>query len=141
VDAVTQGASGSVTTDGTRVTYTPALGFVGTDSFDVTITDGNGGTLTITVSVLVNGNPVGDDLDAVTQAGTPVTIDVLAGVTDPNGDAVTIDSVTQGANGSVNISGGEVVYTPAPGFSGTDSFTVTVQDGNGGSLTITSPSP
>ncbi|PKN82774.1 MAG: hypothetical protein CVU47_01710 [Chloroflexi bacterium HGW-Chloroflexi-9] len=137
VDAVTQGASGSVTTDGTEVTYTPVTGFSGTDTFDVTVTDGNGGTLTITVSVLVNGNPVGTDVNASTQAGTPVTIDILAGITDPDGDAVTIDSVTQGANGSVTISGGEVVYTPAPGFSGTDTFTVTVEDENGGTLTIT----
>ncbi|MDO9444496.1 MAG: Ig-like domain-containing protein, partial [Dehalococcoidia bacterium] len=137
VDVVTQGANGSVTTDGTEVTYTPDAGFSGTDTFNVTITDGNGGTLTITVSVLVNGNPVGSDASASTQAETPVSIDILGSITDPDGDDVEIASVTQGANGSVTIAGGEVVYTPAPGFSGTDSFTVTVQDENGGSLTIT----
>jgi len=134
---VTQGTNGSVTISGGEVVYTPAPGFSGTDSFTVTVEDEDGGTATLTVTVLVNGNPVGEDIDAATQAGTPVTIDVLAGVTDPNGDVVTIDSVTQGANGSVTISGGEVVYTPAPGFSGTDFFTVTVEDENGGTLTIT----
>ncbi len=137
VESVTQGANGSVTIDGGNVVYTPAPGFSGTDSFDVTIGDGNGGTVTITVAVTVNGSPVGSDASASTQQDTPVTIDILGGVTDPDGDAMEISAVTQGTNGSVTISGGNVVYTPNAGFSGTDTFTVTITDENGGSLTIT----
>ncbi|MEM9753340.1 MAG: Ig-like domain-containing protein, partial [Planctomycetota bacterium] len=54
VSAVTQGINGSVTNNGTDVTYTPNTGFTGSDSFTYTVSDGNGGTDTATVSVTVN---------------------------------------------------------------------------------------
>ncbi len=62
----------------------------------------------------------------------PVTIDVLANDTDPDLDASGVDSVTQGANGSVVNNGTDVTYTPNSGWSGVDTFTYTVTDGNGG---------
>jgi hypothetical protein len=37
------------------VTYTPTAGYFGPDSFTYTISDGNGGTATATVSITVNG--------------------------------------------------------------------------------------
>lgn len=54
VDA-TSTEGGTITTDGTTVTYTPLAGFDGTDTFTYTISDGNGGTDTATVSVTVTG--------------------------------------------------------------------------------------
>jgi uncharacterized repeat protein (TIGR01451 family) len=53
VNSVTQGTHGSVTNNGSDVTYTPDPGFNGTDSFTYTISDGNGGTDTATVTVTV----------------------------------------------------------------------------------------
>jgi len=53
VDSVTQGTNGLVINNGSNVTYTPALNFTGTDSFNYTISDGNGGTATATVNVTV----------------------------------------------------------------------------------------
>ena len=53
ISSVTQGANGSVTTNGTTVTYTPNAGFSGADGFTYTITDGNGGNATATVAVTV----------------------------------------------------------------------------------------
>lgn len=50
----TTAKGGSVTTNGDTVSYTPAAGFVGTDSFDYTITDDGGLTATATVTVEVN---------------------------------------------------------------------------------------
>jgi VCBS repeat-containing protein len=59
VNSVTQGSHGSVTNNGSDVTYTPDPGFTGTDSFTYTISDGNGGTDTATVTVAVdNPEPV-----------------------------------------------------------------------------------
>jgi hypothetical protein len=146
VTAVTQGANGTVTIDpvsGNPV-YTPDADFNGTDTFTYTVDDGNGGTDTATVTVTVgavNDPPVATDDSVSTDEDTPVTIDVLPNDSDPDGDTLTITSVTQGANGTVEIDpvSGNPVYTPDADFSGTDTFTYTVDDGNGGtdSATVT----
>jgi hypothetical protein len=79
VTATTQGANGSVTTDGTTATYTPVAGFAGTDTFTYTISDGHGGTATATVTVIVTKRVVtvtassasvlyGDPVPAVTPS-------------------------------------------------------------------------
>lgn len=59
VSAVSQGLHGSVTINPDRtVTYTPAAGFTGFDSFSYTADDGRGGSATATARVLVGGRPV-----------------------------------------------------------------------------------
>jgi len=85
----------------------------------------------------VNDPPVAVDDSDTTPEDTPVTIDVLNNDYDIDGDTLTVDSVTQGANGSVINNGSNVTYTPDPGFNGTDSFTYTISDGNGGTDTAT----
>ncbi len=63
---------------------------------------------------------------------------MLANDSDPDGDALTVASVTQGTDGGVTDNGdGTLTYTPDAGFTGTDSFTYTIDDGNGGSDTAT----
>ncbi len=80
----------------------------------------------------INQPPVASDDSATTPADTPVVIDVLANDTDPNGDPLTVDSVTQGGNGAVTNNGGDVTYSPNASWTGVDTFTYTVTDGNGG---------
>lgn len=63
------------------------------------------------------------DDTATTPQGTAVSVPVLANDT---ATAPTISGVTQPANGTATISGGNVIYTPAAGLSGTDTFTYTV---------------
>jgi VCBS repeat-containing protein len=55
LDSVGPAGNGSITDNGSSVTYTPNPGFTGTDSFDYTISDGKGGTDTATVTVTVTG--------------------------------------------------------------------------------------
>lgn len=70
-------------------------------------------------------------------AGQTTTIDVLASASDPDGDALSIESVTDPANGTAEIGDdgtgrrrADIVrYTPDAGFVGEDSFDVTVTDG------------
>lgn len=144
--SVTQPANGSVVNNGDSVIYTPNPGFAGTDTFTYTIQDSDGNTSTATVTVTVeqdtppidqNNPPDAVDDRAVTNRNTPVTIDVLANDSDPDGDDLTITAVTQGEHGSVVNNGGDVTYTPDQGFRGTDTFTYTISDGNGGSDTAT----
>ena len=91
-------------------------------------------TITITNA---NDPPVAVDDSDTTPADTPVTIDVLDNDSDSDGDTLTVDSLTQGTNGSVINNGSDVTYTPDPGFNGVDSFTYTISDGNGGTDTAT----
>ncbi|MEZ4672812.1 MAG: Ig-like domain-containing protein [Caldilineaceae bacterium] len=61
-----------------------------------------------------------------------VLIDVLANDGDPNGDALNISIDGPPQHGTAVVQEGKVFYTPAAGFSGTDSFTYIVSDGRGG---------
>jgi len=56
VTAVTQGANGSVSTNGTTVTYTPNADFFGSDSYTYTIEDSDGASATATVSITVTAS-------------------------------------------------------------------------------------
>jgi subtilisin-like proprotein convertase family protein len=85
-----------------------------------------------------NDPPVAEDDTATTDEDTVVDIDVLANDTDADGDPLTVDSFTQGANGTVVDSGsGILTYTPDANFNGSDSFTYTINDGRGGTDTAT----
>ena len=81
-----------------------------------------------------------------TSPGTPATIAVLANDTDADGDTLSLKSVGSPAHGATKANAdGTVTYTPAPGYTGTDSFTYVVADGKGGtangtvSVTVASP--
>jgi hypothetical protein len=132
VDSVTQPANGTVVNNGTDVTYTPDADWNGSDSFTYTVTDGvltDTATVTVTV-VAVNDAPVAtDDPAAGTTEDAPTTVDVLANDSDVDLDALSVDSVTQPANGTVVNNGTDVTYTPDTNFNGTDTFTYTVTDG------------
>jgi uncharacterized repeat protein (TIGR01451 family) len=134
VTDVTDGENGTVVidADGT-VTYTPDTGFSGIDTFTYTATDGDGQTITQTVTVTVT--PVGANDTASTPTNTPVTVEVLEN--DPSGPSLTVTSVTDGANGTVEFDAveGTVTYTPDTGFSGTDTFTYTACDDAGQCVT------
>ncbi|HEX3148672.1 MAG TPA: Ig-like domain-containing protein [Gemmataceae bacterium] len=140
VTSVTQGAHGSVTFTASGVTYTPATNYNGFDSFTYTISDGNGGSTTATVAITVNAvndPPTAFNDSATTNEDTAVSVAVLTNDTDVENDPLTVVSVTQGAHGAVTFTASGVTYTPAANFNGSDSFTYTISDGNGGSATGT----
>ena len=140
--AVTRGPEhGTITIDPTtgRYTYVPAAGYHGADSFDVTISDGHGGSVTVTVPVVVtavNHAPTGSDQAVATNEDTPISGRVEG--RDPDGDSLTYSKGTDPSHGTVTVhADGSYTYTPAPDFHGTDSFTVTIDDGQGGATTST----
>jgi hypothetical protein len=59
ITSVTQGAHGAVTITGggTTVSYVPAAGYSGSDTFTYTVGDGNGGSATGTVTITVIATP------------------------------------------------------------------------------------
>ncbi len=136
VDAVTQGAHGTVVHDGSSVTYTPDANFHGPDSFTYTVSDGQGGTDVATVNVdvaSVNDGPVAVDDSTTTDEDVAATIDVLVNDTDVEGDSLSVTAVGAPSHGTAVINPDDTItYTPDTGFSGEDSFSYTVDDGNGG---------
>src|SRR5205085_9642387 len=85
------------------------------------------------LSAAADPTPINDN--AVTTAGQPVTIDVLANDFDPDDDGLFVASVRQPAHGTVTVNANNTVtYLPNNGFVGTDQFTYLAKDdGPGGS--------
>ena len=136
VQSFTNPAHGTVSKDSQNVlTYTPAIGFSGADSFTYTISDGKGHTAVATVNLIVNAPPNGAPTavadTATTTYGTQVTIQVLSNDTDPDNDLLTLIDSTNGTNGTVSFSDSAITYKPNAGFSGEDSFSYTITDGHG----------
>ena len=136
--------SSAVTTDATcSATFNVVLPVAvpAGQSITATATDPGGNTSEFSgcVQVVLSNTPPDAVNDAVTtNEDTSVTINVLANDSDPDGDALSVTSFTQGANGSVTSgSGGALIYTPNANYNGTDSFTYTISDGNGGADTAT----
>jgi large repetitive protein len=103
-------------------------------------------TATITLADPVNQPPTAFKDIVTTNEDTPVTINVLANDTDPDGDPRSLDSFTNPTNGTVtrndnntpdNLTDDQLVYTPNANYNGSDSFTYTISDGNGGTATAT----
>ncbi|MEB8432155.1 Ig-like domain-containing protein [Cocleimonas sp. KMM 6892] len=141
---VSDPAHGSAVIRGGQIIYTPDAGYVGTDSFTYTISDGNGGTATATETITITGStspsnssPVATDDNATTPVNQAVTLTTLSNDTDPDGDALTISNVSNPQNGTAVIRGGEIIYTPDTDFVGTETFTYTISDGNGNTATAT----
>ncbi len=136
-----------IRTDG-KLTYTPDRDFNGTGTISYTISDGNGGTDTATVTINVsprNDQPEAGDDDATTNEDTPTTGKVLGNDFDVDGDRISVvglngvlgdDNVETNNGGLVTIdAGGNFEYDPNGAFeylqqgeSATDRFTYTITD-------------
>ena len=126
---------GSVTITNTATgtfTYTPVTGYAGADSFTFNTTDedntiSNTATENVTVTDVV---ATADNGNVSTNAGVPGngTLYATLGYT---GQTLTFAMVTGPTHGTVTITNaatGAFTYTPATGYSGSDSFTFTATD-------------
>lgn len=117
------------------VTYTPGAGFVGTDAFQFTVSDGTDTSTPGTVDIVVLSEaPTATAVMVQTPKNTAVTVNLTGD--DPNGDPLTFAIAANPANGvlgPVNQTGpttATVLYTPNNAFTGMDGFTYTVNDGD-----------
>ncbi len=126
ITGVTDPAHGAAAISSGEIDYTPDAAFHGTDSFDYTVEYSTSGTSTATVSVVVNDPPIAVDDPGPAcftpngfGGGFPVREDyvgpaaptdylvnfgscsVLGNDTDPNGDPLTWEIVSQPAHGHV----------------------------------------
>jgi hypothetical protein len=132
-------ANGSLSDNGDgTITYTPAPDFNGPDSFVYEICDILSACATATVSITVdpvNDPPVANNDSASTPEDTPVTIDVAANDTDPDGnlDRAMANTACAGCAGPssgtlVNNVNGTFTFTPNPDYNGPDSFVYEICD-------------
>jgi len=92
----------------------------------------------IRVQIVADGQPnrppVARPDSTRTPFGQVLAIPAIANDSDPDGDAIRVESVTrQPVNGRVELDEltGEIIYTPAPQFSGTDRFSYSIVDAFG----------
>jgi len=139
IESTTQASNGTVVNNGSVLTYVPNNGFIGSDSFSYTVVDGEGGSATATVNItVINIAPVAADDSINAESGQAVNITVLDNDVDQDGGVLSVVGVTQPANGQVTINNdGSITYLSATGFEGSDSFTYTISDGDGGESTAT----
>jgi hypothetical protein len=134
ITVATPPAHGMVTLSGTTASYTPAPGFVGTDSFTYVVA-GPGGTSqaqTVTITVSPPPPPMGAPASTTTPYGASVSIPLSV-----SGIYTTISVAMPPAHGTVAISGTTATYTPTSGFFGTDTFTYVVVGPGGTSQAVT----
>ncbi|MCP3063673.1 Ig-like domain-containing protein [Myxococcus sp. K38C18041901] len=127
---------GSVTLDGQNVTFTPEANFFGTATFQYRVTD-RASFSTATVRVTVN--PVNDAPVAVADS-VLASVDVAQRIPaatllfndgDVEGDALALTGVSNARNGTVELVGDAVRFTPASGFVGAARFDYQVADTHG----------
>jgi VCBS repeat-containing protein len=122
-----------------------------TDTFAITVTDGHGGSTAVPVSVAItpaNTAPTGTASAGIPNPATGVVTGQVTG-SDAESDALTYIGTASTAKGAVIVnSNGSFSYTPtavarhdassqtATNADKTDSFTVTITDGHGGSIAV-----
>jgi Ca2+-binding RTX toxin-like protein len=129
--------------DAGNVVFTPTANYSGPASFTYTVEDGQGGSSTATVIVNVapgNASPVAVGESVTAAEDVPLVLApaaLLGNDADADGDALTIVAVGNAVHGTVALSGGNVVFTPAANYNGPANFSYTVSDGQGGTSTAT----
>jgi hypothetical protein len=145
VGATNAGGAATITPGGGSVTYSPAGDYFGTETFTYTVEDGSSAMDTANVTITVdnvNDNPVAvDDVFSVSEDSADNVLDVLSNDNDgpDSGETLTILAVGAADNGgTVTVdSGTQLLYSPMAGANGTETFTYTISDGNGGNAMAT----
>ncbi|KQW31282.1 hypothetical protein ASE36_03175 [Rhizobium sp. Root274] len=133
--------NGTATMSGLTIAYTPTPGFYGSDSIGYVAYNVSGGSNVATIRVTVT---------KTAPTATDQTVSVAANSTD---NAVTLSTtgivdhseiISDPSRGTASLSGTSLTYTPASGYSGTDSLTHRVANDGGydeATMTITVTAP
>ena len=119
--------------------FVPDANWHGTTGFQWYASDGNLGSDTAVVSIVVNplnDAPVIQQGDsAAYQTDEDNSLNQVLDATDAENDELTWSIAVAPTQGSAGVTAGMVDYTPSLNFHGVDSFVVQVSDGNGGAAT------
>ena len=130
-------SNGVLTGSAPNLRYKANPGFVGTDSFRYRANDGTDESNTATVTLIIGAvnRPQADDQTVSTAPDTPVNI-TLTG-SDPFSNSLTFVIVSGPEHGTLDGVRPNLVYTPDPGFTGSDSFTFLASNGSTSSAVAT----
>ena len=129
---------GGLTGAAPDLTYTPAAGYTGADSFTFTANDGSADSNIATVAITVtkvNHPPVASDQAVTTPEDSAAAVTLAA--TDPDGDPLTYTVLSGPSHGTLTGAAPALVYTPAANYNGSDSFTFKANDGQADSNAAT----
>jgi len=117
-----------------KLRYVPALNYNGPDSFTFTVSDGQATSAPATVSITmtpVNDAPAATAQSVTTPEETARAITLTA--SDPENDTPSFTVASSPSHGTLTGTAPNLTYTPAPDYSGPDSFTFTASDGQASS--------
>ena len=107
--------------------------------YGTTSTGGDAGVGSIFQLSLASAPPAANNVEVVLSGASPVVIDVLAYDFDPNGQPLTLTAVGEPSIGRATVNANNTItYTPNQPFakySGLDTFTYTISNGQGGTAT------
>ncbi|MBF4802201.1 putative Ig domain-containing protein, partial [Aeromonas hydrophila] len=125
-------SNGIATASGTSITYTPAAGYAGSDSFTYTATNANGTSSPATVTITVSAPSIVVSPGALSNGSVGMAYSqtiTATGGSAPYTYAITAGSLPAGL--SLNTSSGMISGTPSA--SGIFNLTVTATDANSAS--------
>jgi len=127
-------------TDGSLL-YIPNTGFYGTDSFSYVTYDGQSDSAPATVTIHViakNQAPVAVDDNITLFEDTPIRFNPLANDSDADGDNLIFRVLSQPSKGQIVVNSDKTIsYTPNANYSGDDSFSYQLNDGQADSAIAT----
>ena len=126
------GGTAEIIDSAQRIRYTPAAGFRGEARFVYFVSDGQTEVAVPMIFQVGQDDFHAEPDHARTFEENAIRIDVMANdilPLTPGSPAVSLASVSAPENGAVEIDGTEIVYTPAPGFTGADRLTYTLAMG------------
>ena len=117
--------------------YTPDTNFYGSDSITYSVSDGNGGvdSATVSITVIENTTPVANAQSVTANEDTDVGV-TLTG-SDADSDSLNYTVTTQPTKGTLSGTAPSLTYTPGANFNGSDSLVFKVNDGTIDSSTAT----
>ncbi len=120
--------------------YTPRLNFNGSDVFRYTIQDADGEQSTALVAITVrnvNDAPIARDDSFTVISGLTTSLDVLGNDFDPDGNGLTVTSVSSPLFGTAQVVNNRIRFVAPLGIFGLATFTYQISDGQGGTASAT----
>jgi len=132
---------GQISGTASNLSYTPNPGFVGNDNLIFKVNDGEFDSNTATVNIIINpagtANQPPEASSQTVLTDQDISVEIILTASDQDGDPLTYAVLSEPVHGQLAGIAPYLTYIPNSGFSGDDSFTFKVEDGESDSNTAT----